>query len=424
MANGTIKTVMSFEDDSPHLFVDPVPSGSIVDTINDVGAIDAPNSKEQYVYKMLKGGVADKNVVAFKVEFDDNSEWITIGFKMYWEDMTSGNADYRIADTGNGDWTLLRNSHTGLRLNDANGTIVGSTIDNVFTAATWHNIEIKYKKSNSTDVRVWVDRDLLLEASTVDMNGAAGDTFPRLHFDDFSAAVHEQHCGTSYANLDSGVIGDETQLGDWSSFKFDWQADISGNDTLLSGVWEDDINDSPRDDGTSVVYRLIQPGKGEEEGPKDGGIAKAGPEDDVRTEDGGELVGAIWMWRWKNDPDSGGSVAPKMQRLWGANATATTDGLSGEGGLEASTVIKTDIEIQGEGGSQFPALNEFMQIGFRAIWLPFSIRLTGVVTLYDTWCVGLYKEPVATGRIMSSIVGSGGLAGGGGIAGMGGGLAG
>ena len=111
------------------------------------------------------------------IPFEPGTDWITIGIKLRFNTVQPGSdLDFlRISRDAAGEYHLALSFEGGgtagqFVLRNANKVPLFTSEAGVLSADTWYLFEIKFKKTNSSDVRLWLDGSLLHSATNKDLD--------------------------------------------------------------------------------------------------------------------------------------------------------------------------------------------------------------------------------------------------------------
>lgn len=305
-------------------------------------------------------------------EFPPGTDWITVGAYIRFSTIAPGTAfDFlRVSRDAAGEYHFaLRQAGTAgepgrLAARDANGSNIFLTGANVLSVDTWHLFEIKFKKSNSSHYRVWLDGLLISsgDSSDFDVGGTTARVEIRTQTNVTGPASPkcEVRVSSWYVRTDDGATIDtnNTRLGRYTVLgPFTWNHATAAGDygvNLSRGNWNN-TKDVPANDATRAEYS----------GESSGGVtahdgAKPGPKGSEAVIDG-NIVAAKWGWR----AGKSGSGTSKFRGKYGKSTSTSIDNtvLTAERTL---TVAKQNYwEIEDAGDANAPSKTDWFQIGFK-----------------------------------------------------------
>ena len=277
------------------------------------------------------------------------TEWVTIGCYFYHTNISdnglqdvdiirakAGGTDIAVRVTDN----VTGGTNDTLTLVDANGAEI-EDLGGVLVADFWHRIILKYKRSNTSDVRVWLNGELIIDRNNFDADSGAGVQRVAFHMQpnlDPSPGppLYDTVGGGNYVLMDDGANIDTnvTVFGRYVVRK-PYQSTDSGNasdvgDSLGGGTTWSSSSELPVNDAAFSRYALSVIN------PADSGLvtcdggARPGPDGDPDATTFDERVMmAVWNWRAKRNA---GKHSVAFSGLYGVvnSATPTVDGTAAQ----------------------------------------------------------------------------------------------
>ncbi len=400
MADGEVIDIISFETGGIEMIqINGTTGASVVSS-------PAPASdKETYLCLVENDDLSNPNFIEGTLNHAIGTDWLTMGIKVRFPYLDADPA-FKFAAMDDDDtevWSLETSSDTDLILTEHSSTI--ATLTDFLVEDTEYNIEVKWKDSITSPIRVWVNGVLEIDLASEDIRHTGnGNARMQLHDGAGTFWAMDVYFGTCYLKRDDGdnIYTNETVLGDWTSFGGAWGHDttITGagaNDALSSGLWTNTDN-TPGNESTFARY--TSSGFGDKN--LIGGYSVLGPTDGASGSDAdldNELVGAAWVWRFKTyGQNKFGQWRPDFVPWYGSHATETSNGMVQGTDQGNASSTRGFVVVQDKTGSEFPADTDYMQVGFE-LNKDVADHVDGSVDLLEAWCLVLHKEAVATGTV-------------------------
>jgi len=341
------------------------------------------------------------------------TDWITQGLYFMWSDFGSATSEafFFSATKATDYWQLsyVRNGNVAaLRLRDQAGAIIATTGD-ILEEDRWHRIEIKWKISSTSAVRVWVDGWLEIDEASENLDSGATSVFTYITNESSQADAVNLYIDSYYLITDDGANIDtnETWLGAWTvnAHFISGVTTAAGNfgDALDSGSW-DDMEESPGNDANFGRYTITFVGD-ESGGVTCDNFHTGGPySESSGYKVDGVVVGTKWMWRWKAprqsklDPNPARWFGKYGQQVVGSSSTDNTSETThfvGNGSWHTYRLCQWYTE------SEVPTKDEYYQMGFGGEYI--SGFISWNIDSAEMWAITLQQEPrflITDGRVM------------------------
>lgn len=379
-----------------------------------IGSLATPgphHDKQTYYFDISGTGPGSENPQSRFADYPainvGTSDWIEISLFFRIENFDATNAAnvsiLSVLRGGNQELVigLIEGATSGqwdrMTLFDANSGQVGGNI--TLQEAMWHQITIKYSRSGSSPVKLWLDGVLKIDETGKDFFDSAGDVVMRLGFKDTvpgevtPTPTFDTYIGANKLSTDaSGSIDDNNPIGIFTVLGVYNDTVQAGTgdfgDTLNSGRW-DDSSAVPSSDATHSDYNINLTGNGRAGGVTADDGTQAGPGSDSDADN--TMLAYSGIWRYRKDGSSGtsGTFAGKL----GFDAVGDSSDQTTEypfGSIPAAWVNKhVVVDVGGE------SLADNLQLGFKVV------KTGGVFPTQNMQCsfMGgfiLHEEAVAT----------------------------
>lgn len=328
--------------------------------------------------------------------FNPGTDWITAGVCIRFSTVIPGSPfDFlRISQEAAGQYHLaLRLSGTAgepgrLQLRDANKSAVFLTGANVLSADTWHLVELKFKQSNSTDYRVWVDGVLQGSGSSRDFD--YGGTHARVevrtqnNVTGPASPLCTVYSNSWYVRTDDGANIDtnDTRVGPYTVLgPFNWSQSTAAGDfgtALSTGNW-DNVKEVPLNDSNKASYSSAAGG-----GVTAHDGALPGPKGSESIFDG-TIMAAKLFWRFKR---TGGFGTHKMKGKYGKTQSVTTDNTTYTSEWTVTSSWQDVWVLKDASDANVPGKEDWFQMGFER-----TSGAGGSHEVSEMWPFILHQEP-------------------------------
>lgn len=365
-------------------------------------------SKESYICRL------DWKESIITPEFAPGTNWVTVSFPVLFQNPNQSSANMFFAVRHDAPWYHIwlttKASSTDLEVRGV-GDVVLATVTGALKSNTWQRITLKFKLTDTSDVKLWIADAGDPDPATPDVDLTSKDCYHnsapdrgielRFYNEVVSSPDNEVMVGSCYWRSDDGVnidtedsvLGLFTVIGPYNNSNQAAAADF--DDTLEGGRW-DDTQDVPAVDGDLAVYN-VKSGDTHHTGAVncDDGTAREGPKGDTRID--GTLIAQSGIWRAKKNNNR--ATVDYYGRI-GASPDLGGDGTAEYSLGTLTTSFQNFQKILG-GISSDMMKNNYAQLGFR---VDATFGHPFIATACQTsgmWCFFLHQEPAAERRLIT-----------------------
>lgn len=331
--------------------------------------------------------------------FQPGSGWITVGAYIRFNRVDPGSSfDFlRISQEAAGQYHLALRlagsaSEPGrIQVRDSNKLGLIITNANTVYGDTWHLIELKFRKTNSSDVCIWIDGEQIYCGVNRDLDyggpSARVEIRTQNNVSGPAAPLVTVYCNSWYVRTDDGAtLGEnDTRVGPYTVLgPFNWSqpTDVAdfGDDSDL-GDW-DNVKETPINDSNIAGYNDL----------RDGGVtthdgAFSGPKDNAYID--GTIIAAKWFWRFKR---TFGFGTQEMKGKYGRSvgADTSTDNTTDTTAQTLTTSWQDLWVLKDATSPNVPSKADYFQVGFEK-----SAGAAGSLDISEMWPFILHKEPIS-----------------------------